>query len=114
MTPKWIPGASLNVDPVWAEAMGYELATLEDVEHFTAGQVWTWDTDPERLYDHDPDAVGYVSHVDSDSGTVQVSDGAPPRDPPGINADDPSGPSLLYHLAVAIGAQPPVSECWPR
>jgi hypothetical protein len=52
---------------------------------------------------------GYVSRVDQYTRGVQVSSGAPP-----IDADDPTGPLLLYHLAVAIGAQPPIAECWPR
>jgi hypothetical protein len=91
-------------------------AALLETGTFTvhADELHTWSTDPEGLYDDAPGAVGYVSHVDRDTGTVQVSSGAPLRDPPGISADDPSGPWLLYHLAVVIGAQPPIAECWPR
>jgi hypothetical protein len=91
-------------------------AALLETGTFTvhADELLTWSTDTDGLYDDAPGSLGYVSNVDHDAGSVRVSNGAPPRDPPGINADDPSGPVLLYHLAVAIGAQPPIAECWPR
>lgn len=103
MTLKKIPGALLAVDPVWAEAMGYDPAELEDADP------------PEDGAD---DAAQLLAQFErwrrASLSTVALMDHIyyPEPEPPEPGDVWELAP-LVYRLAVLVGAQPEVAECWP-